>query len=71
MPAPWEPDDTKDAPLNELAKAFPVELEPHAETAWNMVRGRSGFEDADSWDDLAYVRHNWARAVAAAYPPVP
>ena len=59
MPAPWLSDPTKDATLQALVSSLTPDQVVHAETAWNMVRGQSGFTNIDSTDDLCYVRYNW------------
>jgi hypothetical protein len=59
MPAPWLPDATKDATLSALASGLDPDSLVHSGTAWNMVRGLSGFENIDNVDDLFYVRYNW------------
>jgi len=59
MPAPWLPDDTKNATLQQLAAALGPDLKPHAETAWHLVRGQPGFENIDNGDDLYYVAQHW------------
>jgi hypothetical protein len=59
MPAPWTPDATKNATLQALAAALDPNAVVHADSAWALVRGQTGFTNIDSTDDLFYVRYNW------------
>jgi len=69
MPAPWPADDTKNATLQTLANTLGLDLKPHCETAWRMVRGQPGFEDINNGDDFHYVAHHWAGVNAILPPP--
>jgi hypothetical protein len=69
MPAPWSPDSTKDALLENLATALPPGDDVHSGTAYALVRGQPSFDNIDDYDNLAYVRCNWPRFYPAGAPP--
>jgi hypothetical protein len=70
MPNPWSPDATKDATLSQLASSLNPGFGIHCETAYALVAGDPGFTGSDSYDDLCYVRFNWARFAPATTPAV-
>jgi hypothetical protein len=54
--SPYISQPSKDSTLSALRTAYPKATNPYLnwETAWNLVRGASGFDPEDS-RDLAYV----------------